>query len=88
LIAFYRKVRPDGPGWGPMRAAAPEVKTDGSLGRNLVCAVLGTAIVWLTLPGTGAILFGEYGKGIGLLLAAAACGYALLKLASKELRTA
>ena len=88
LVTFYRKVRPDGPGWAPMRAAAPEIETDGSLGRNLTCALLGTAIVWLTLPGTGAIIFGDYGKGIALLLAATACGYALLKLATRQPRSA
>lgn len=59
LEAFYRKVRPDGPGWGPVAARAPEVERDGLLGRGILCAVLGTAVVWLTLPGIGAIIFGE-----------------------------
>ena len=63
------------------------MESDGNLGRNLLCALLGTAIIWLTLPGTGSIIFGDYGKGFGLLLAAAACGYVLLKLAGKQLRT-
>ena len=87
LVAFFRKVRPDGPGWAPIRAAAPDVQSDGTLGRNLACALLGTAIIWLTLPGTGSIIFGEYGKGAGLLLAATICGYVLLKVAGKQLRT-
>lgn len=80
LVAFYRKVRPDGPGWGPIAAEAPDVQRDGTLGRGVLCAIIGTAIVWLTLPGTGALIFGDYGKGLGLLAAAAACGFALLKL--------
>ncbi len=82
LVAFYRKVRPDGPGWGPIARAAEDVRPDGALGRGLICAVLGTAIVWLSLPGIGAMIFGEYGKGTALLAAAAGCGVALLKLAS------
>jgi Na+/proline symporter len=83
LVAFYRKVRPDGPGWGPVAAGAPEVRPDGALGRGLLCAVLGTAIVWLTLPGIGSLIFGHYGAGLGLLAAAIACGIALLKLAPR-----
>ncbi len=59
LEAFYRKVRPDGPGWGPVAARAPDVERDGLLGRGILCAILGTAVVWLTLPGIGAIIFGE-----------------------------
>lgn len=88
LIAFYRKVRPDGPGWGPIEKEAPDVEKDGDLGRGILCAVLGTGVVWLTLPAIGALIFGDYGAGFGLLAGALACGFALLKLASKQLRTA
>lgn len=84
LTAFYRKVRPDGPGWGPIRAQAPEVRPDGALGRGVLCAVVGTAIVWLSLPGVGALIFGEYGMGLALLAAAAACGFVLLKIAPRS----
>ncbi|MFK7739791.1 MAG: sodium:solute symporter family protein [Planctomycetota bacterium] len=82
VVNFYRKVRPDGPGWGPVAALAPDVRPDGTLARNLVCVVLGTAIVWLTLPAVGAVIFGDYGKGAGLLAGAAACAIALLRIAS------
>ena len=88
LVAFYQKVRPDGPGWGPVAAAAGDVQRDGDLGRGLLCAVLGTGVVWLTLPAIGALIFGDYVDGFGLLTGAAACGFGLLKLASKQLRTA
>jgi solute:Na+ symporter, SSS family len=88
LIAFYRKVRPDGPGWGPIQQEAPDVEKDGDLGRGILCAVLGTGVVWLTLPAIGALIFGDYGAGFGLLAGALACGFGLLKLASKQLRTA
>jgi SSS family transporter len=74
LIAFYRKIRPDGPGWRPIAAQAPGVRPDGTLGLALLCAVLGTAAIWLTLPGIGAVIFGRYGDaalclgGAGLAL--------------------
>jgi Na+/proline symporter len=87
LVAFYRKVRPDGPGWGPIAKEAGDIEKDGDLGRCLICAVLGTGVVWLTLPAIGALIFGDYGDGIGLLTGAWACGFGLLKLASKQLRT-
>ncbi|MBL8755134.1 MAG: Na+:solute symporter [Planctomycetes bacterium] len=80
LVAFYRRIRPEGPGWGPIAAAAPEVRTDGALGRSLVCAVLGTATIFLTLPGIGALIFGDYGKGAGLLAGAAVTAGLMLGL--------
>ncbi len=60
LLAFYRKVRPDGPGWAPVAAAATDVHPDRTLGRGILCAVLGTTVVWLVLPGIGALIFGEH----------------------------
>jgi Na+/proline symporter len=67
LLAFYRRVRPGGPGWGPVALHAPEVVPDRGLGRSVGCALLGTAVVWLTLPAVGALLFGANGR-------AALCG--------------
>lgn len=82
LIAFYRRVRPDGPGWGPVAKEAPESQPDGNLAVSLLCAVLGTAVIWLTLPGVGAIIFGNYGQAFGLLTGAAVCGVVLMRLAT------
>ena len=84
LTAFYRKVRPDGPGWAPVAADAPDARPDGNLGVSLLCAVLGTAAIWLTLPGVGALIFGELGKGLGLLGAAAACLVVVLRLVGRS----
>jgi Na+/proline symporter len=83
LVAFYRKIRPDGPGWGPVAAMAPEVRRDGGLQLGIVCALLGTATIWLTLPGIGALIFGEYGKGAGLLAGAAVTAGLMLHLAPR-----
>jgi SSS family solute:Na+ symporter len=80
LVAFFRKIRPDGPGWGPVAAAAPDARPDGDLGRGLLCAVLGTAVIWLTLPGIGAVIVGQWTKAatcLGGALASAAAMFAL-----------
>ena len=82
LIAFYRKVRPDGPGWAPIANDAPDVARDGLLAHGIACALLGTAVVWLTLPGIGAVIFGDYGVAAGLLGGAALSGFTLVKLAA------
>jgi hypothetical protein len=58
LEAFYRKVRPPGPGWGPIAARCPEVRPSMSL--------KSIAIYWLM--GVGAIYGMMYGIGSVLLL--------------------
>jgi SSS family solute:Na+ symporter len=80
LVAFYRKIRPDGPGWRPIAAAAPDVRPDGDLGRSLLCAVLGTTVIWTTLPGIGALIFGEWGDAAVCLGVAAAAAFAMFAL--------
>lgn len=81
LQTFYRKIRPDGPGWGPVAATCPDARPDGGLGRGVLCAVLGTAVVWLTLPGIGALIFGRYGEGAACLAGATVAAFVLLRLA-------
>jgi Na+/proline symporter len=83
LLAFYRRIRPDGPGWRPIAAAAPDVRGDGTLALGLLCAALGTTVVWLTLPGIGALVFGDTGRALGCLLGAAVVGALLLRLAPR-----
>ncbi|MCA8976051.1 MAG: Na+:solute symporter, partial [Planctomycetes bacterium] len=85
LIAFYRKVRPDGPGWGPVADAAPEVRPDGMLIRSILCAVFGTATIWLTLPAIGAVIFGETLKAVLCFGGAIVAGSLMFLLAGKAL---
>jgi len=42
------------------------------LGRGILCALLGTGAIWLTLPGIGAAIFGEHRRAALLLGGAAA----------------
>jgi solute:Na+ symporter, SSS family len=83
LVAFYRLIRPDGPGWAPIAAAAPEVRPDGGLGRAILCAVLGTTVILLCLPGIGAVIFGELGKAALCFGGAAVAGTLMLRLANR-----
>ena len=80
LVGFYRLIRPDGPGWGPVAAEARDVRPDGTLGRGLLCAVLGTTVVWLTLPGIGAVILGDGMQAFGCLGGAAVAGALLFAL--------
>jgi Na+/proline symporter len=82
LERFYRKVRPGGPGWRPVAARLPEVAADQHLASSILASLLGVAVVYLTLPSIGWILFGQYRQAAwgltGAALAAAAI-YALLR---------
>ena len=73
LVPFYRKVRPGGPGWGPVARLSPETVPDSNLGASVVAALLAAGIVYLTLPAVGLLIFGEYGRAAACLLGAGAC---------------
>jgi Na+/proline symporter len=73
LVAFYRRVHPHTGGWTPVARLAPDVPETRDLGRNLLCWILGCAMVYAALFGIGQLCFGRTGRGLGLLLISAAC---------------
>ncbi|MEM7453927.1 MAG: sodium:solute symporter family protein [Planctomycetota bacterium] len=73
LSRFYRKVRPDGPGWGPVSKRESDIKPDGNLGISILGAFAGAGIVFLTLPAIGYLIFGQYGLAAVTLAGAAVC---------------
>ena len=77
LLKFYRDVRPHVSGWKPLAARAPEVPPTHDLGHNLILWVLGCAMVYLALFGSGYLLLGTSLKGVVLLVLAALCAGAL-----------
>jgi Na+/proline symporter len=61
LVKFYRRVRPAGPGWGPIAAlAGDEVQPREHLAVNFVNWVLGCALVYASLFGIGKLIFREW----------------------------
>jgi solute:Na+ symporter, SSS family len=77
LVKFYRKVRPHVAGWKPVARLAPDVPPTRDLGRNLLSWVLGCAMVYLALFGSGKVLLGVFGTGSLLLTLAALSAVAL-----------
>jgi hypothetical protein len=75
LVAFYRRVRPAGPGWTPVRAVAglPAGGVD-ELGPAAVNWVMGIAVVYSVLFMLREMLFGSW------LLAATYAGIALVSM--------
>jgi len=61
LIAFYKKIRPAGPGWEPIRAVAG-TQMDGE-GENMPLALLGwvagSTAIWSALFAEGSYLYGR-----------------------------
>jgi hypothetical protein len=71
LVAFYTRVRPDGPGWNPIARLAGGAPP-GRIGGLLVDWFAGCVLVYSTLFGLGSMLFGRYTQGAAWLIAAAA----------------
>jgi solute:Na+ symporter, SSS family len=76
LTAFYRRARPAGPGWRPVRsalgAAAPEPTE--SLASQFVNWILGCTLIYSSLFGIGHLVFKNWLPGAGLIVLALICG--------------
>jgi Na+/proline symporter len=71
LIDFYRRVRPEGPGWKRIAVEAGAVPNEGGgLGVQFLNWALGCVLIYASLFGIGKLVFKEW--GIGLLFAAIA----------------
>jgi SSS family solute:Na+ symporter len=72
LRAFYRKARPGGPGWAPIRAECPGCESPDDLSAAFTCWFAGLALVYGALFGAGHLLFGHPAAGaVGCVAAAA-----------------
>lgn len=86
---FYRRVRPGGPGWTHVAVRHPDVRADSDLGRLMFDWLVGVALVYATLFGTGYLLMGRTVTGAACLLAAgAAAAYLWWSLGRREARAA
>ena len=79
LVRFYRHVRPDVRGWKRIAARTPEIVGHRDLGSNLVAWLLGCAMVYMCLFGTGKILLHQAATGIVLLVGSAICAVLLYR---------
>src|SRR5262249_39407631 len=83
LIEFYRKVRPAGPGWAPIPAAAGISEAEAAArGDNIPMAMLGwvtgCTMIWSALFTVGNYLYGRMGYAAGLLAVFVVSGGVLL----------
>ena len=79
LHAFYRRVRPHGRGWASIAAAVGLPAATGSLGGELLNAVLGCVLVYAALFGVGELLLRSVAIGIGLLVVSALAAWAIVR---------
>ena len=88
LINFYRKVRPFGPGWEPVRIAAG-LRADDARGshENIPLALLGwfagCTVIWSSLFTVGNFLYGRYGYALALFAVFSISGLGLLYVIRK-----
>jgi Na+/proline symporter len=80
LIAFYRLVRPAGPGWAAIRAEAGVGPSPDSLAQSLLGWVLGCVFVYAALFGSGSFLYGHTAQAIFWALAFVVSGVWLLTI--------
>jgi hypothetical protein len=76
LVAFYRRVRPEGPGWNGIaaRAGLSESHAQGRLSLQFANWILGVALIYGSLFGIGKLIFKEWGSGLKFLAIAAIAG--------------
>ncbi len=88
LEAFYRHVRPGGPGWRQVRADCGNLPPLDDLGAAFRGSVVGCVCVYATLFGTGAALLGEPRVAIVLLVLAGGAAMQLARLIRQVLSEA
>src|SRR5262249_39347574 len=90
LIAFYRRVRPEGPGWTGIAAQA-ELSAEHAQGRlslQIMNWILGCALIYGSLFGIGKLIFKEWGVGLLYLLIAIVAGVLISRNLSRGEMTA
>ncbi|HVE66326.1 MAG TPA: sodium:proline symporter, partial [Thermoanaerobaculia bacterium] len=86
LDAFYRKVRPAGPGWKPVAERTGLAPPPGEIGRNALLWVLGIVFVYAIMFSTGGLIFGQRDQAVifGVLLVGS--GGLLIRMLAREPR--
>ncbi len=74
LLSFYRRVRPNATLWGPIAREAADIKPERDGIFNIVNWLLGVAMIYLLLFGTGHLVLGETTLGAALAIAGLVIG--------------
>jgi len=82
LVAFYRLVRPAGPGWEPVRAEAGVGPSPDSIPQMLLAWTAGCVFVYSALFATGNFIYGRAGAGLVCAALFAVSGVVLFRLMS------
>ena len=72
LVAFYRRVRPGGPGWGPIARLAGGPPPERIRGL-VVDWIAGWILIYAVLFGIGSLVLGSIASGLGFLAVGAVC---------------
>lgn len=85
LIAFYNRVRPEGPGWNRIAALAGHAAAhaQGRLSLQFVNWILGCILIYGTLFGIGKLIFKEWIAGALFLLVAIIAGMLITRNLSR-----
>ena len=84
LVAFYRRVRPAGPGWEPVIAVAGVPRSTESMARGIGAWVLGCILIYSLLFGIGCLILGPRLLGVGLIVAAVVAGGLIFRVFEPE----
>jgi Na+/proline symporter len=89
LLAFYQRVRPEGPGWNRIAAEAglAAAHAQGRLSLQLVNWVLGCALIYGSLFGIGKLIFKECVEAALFLLVAIVAGVLITRNLSRDEKT-
>jgi Na+/proline symporter len=88
LTEFYRKVRPFGPGWAPVRAKAGMTAAEAAVpGDNFPLALVGwlsgCVMIWSALFTVGNLLYGRTGYALALLAVFAVSGGIVMRVVQR-----
>ncbi len=83
LTAFYKSIRPAGPGWRPIAKKHPKIAVDQNLRQSIFAAFVAAGMIYSVLPMTGFIIFGEYKSALIAGSVAIVCGVITLVMVKR-----
>jgi Na+/proline symporter len=89
LIAFYKRVRPEGPGWNRIAAQAglSEEHAQGRISLQIINWILGCALIYGSLFGIGKLIFKEWLAAAVYLLVAIVAGVLITRNLTRDERS-